>query len=129
MRLFKLIFLTILMLLPWKLASADDFPKKAISLIIKCYNNSAHKNSEVGECIQEQIRRVPNPLDYTVRLRATDLKQPGHYSIKIVMINKTGLMIYCLGSANKHQLSIGSCASEKGAPPSSAQKMSIDVIF
>ncbi len=111
----------------WKLAlAADDYPAKAVSIIKHCYDNTANKDSNIAHCIQVHLRKVPDPLDYHVRVIATDPDNSGIFKVKIIMINKTGLIVYCLGTGDKVKLSMKACVKEKGEPLTPSQKHSID---
>lgn len=114
--------------MPWELASAatDDYPAKAVSIIKHCYDNTANKDSNMAHCIQVHLRKVPDPFDYHVRVIATDPDNTGIFKVKIIMINKTGLIVYCLGTGDKVKLSMKACVREKGEPLTPSQKHSID---
>jgi hypothetical protein len=130
MKLIKLISGLILIFLPLGLASAaDNFPKQAVSVITKCYDNASIKDEQVSNCVQAEIKKIPNTLDYNIRLIATEPDSAGIIKVKIVMISKTGLIIYCLGTGDKVKLSVNACVSDKGAPLTPSQQLSIDALF
>lgn len=128
MRLDKLITGVFLIIISsWGWSSSDDFPKKTISVMTDCYNQSVKKGKHASECIKRKLKKIPNPLSYYVRIQAAKKDRQGNFIIRIVMINKTGFMIYCLGKANNNTLVVNSCASEQGVPPTLAQELSIDL--
>lgn len=130
MKLIELISGLVLIFLPWEFTSAaDDFPKKAVSVITQCYDNATTKDEQVSNCIQTEIKKIPNTLDYNIRLIATEPDSAGIIKVKIVLISKTGLIVYCLGTGNKVKLSISACVSDKGAPLTPSQQLSIDALF
>lgn len=137
MKLVKLICGLTLIFLPWELASAaddfpktaDDFPKQAVSIITQCYDNAVTKDNQVSDCVQTQLRKIPNTLDYYIRVIATDPDSAGIIKVKIVMISKTGLIIYCLGNGDKVKLTINACVSDKGEPLTPSQQLSVDSLF
>lgn len=120
----------LLLLLPWQTAAAtDNYPKKAITEVINCYNNSVNKEDDAVKCIHQKVNEIPNPLDYHLTIRTSDPDKLGQMKIKIFMINNTGYMIYCLGKADKFIMTVSSCAADQGEPPSAAQSMSIDSLL
>ncbi|KTD56485.1 hypothetical protein [Legionella shakespearei] len=129
MRLSILITL-LLLLLPWQTAAAaDSYPKAAITEVINCYNNAVNKEDEAVKCIHQKVNEIPNPLDYHITIRTSDPDKLGQMKIKIFMINNTGYMVYCNGKADKQMMTVTSCATDQGEPPSAAQSMSIDSLL
>lgn len=128
MRINKLIIgLFLITISPLGWSSSDDFPKKTIAIMTDCYNQSVKKGKYASECIKRNIKNIPNPLNYYVRIQASEKDKQGNFKIRMVMINKMGFMIYCLGKANKTTLVVQSCASEQGTPPTISQELLINL--
>lgn len=125
MRLTRLIFLPLLAFYPWKLTSADQYTDAALSILRQCYDASDEINADITLCFNEKINKIPNPLNYVVSIHASNSKKSAQGKITIFMINKTGFMLYCIGTAGE-KLILKSCATDVGKPLTPEQILSID---
>ena len=125
----KLIGILILIFIPTGFLSADEYQKKAISIITNCYNTSDDKEDMVVQCIKNKLKDLPNPGDYRLNVKTSSPDAAGHFRIIIFMINGSGYMVYCIGNADKKTMKIKSCVQDKGEPLSPAQELSIDTLL
>ncbi|MDP1614471.1 MAG: hypothetical protein Q8L68_01600 [Methylococcales bacterium] len=124
MHITKLICLSILITLPWRLAQADTLTDQAIAKIKLCYDAADKIDPEFMKCSMDELRKLPNPLGYKCRIHSDDQQKSANGKISIIFYTASGFMIYCLGTAGD-KLIINSCASEQGKPITASDELII----
>ncbi|WP_298623361.1 hypothetical protein [uncultured Legionella sp.] len=127
----KQVILIILIILPWRLVFANDYPSKVIAIMHHCYSKiEAHDPDMTAfpRCVQTTLNTIPNPQDYQVYVRSEKPGKGNGATVKILMVNKSGHMVYCI-AATEIKFVVKSCANLKRHPLSPNEELTIDDIL
>lgn len=120
----KLLCSYFLFILPFQLASADQFTDLTLKTISQCYDKYEIIGPEFVKCISDRMEPVDNPRDYKLKVNSDYHEKSKEGKMTIFMIDHAGYMMYCIATAGP-KLIIKSCAHDKGKPLTQEQELAL----